>query len=77
MTTDLFKSKLDQIYDFIKSRGRVRTSEVIKFASSIYTNRGSQDLTDLRKAGRIRKISDAEKKMIYGKTREAIWTIAK
>lgn len=78
MQTDLFvkpKTKKEQIYDFIKQRGRVRTSELIKFGLSIYTNRGDRYGRDLMEEKKIGRLKQDLKDIFYGNTREEIWTI--
>ena len=76
---DLFvetKSKKEQIYDFIKSRGRARTSEVIKFSSSIFHNRGERDCRDLATENRIWRMADNVKQASqYRDSKEEIWSI--
>ena len=79
MSQDLFipkKSKREQVYDFIKSKGRARTSEVCAFGISIYhPDRASRDARDLAKEGRIWRMRDDIKLFIYGKTKEDIWSV--
>ena len=70
------KSKREQIYDFIKSKGRCRTSEVIKFSSSIYHNRGERDCRDLANEGRIWRMADNVKMASrYSDSKEDIWSV--
>ena len=75
--TDLFKSKKTQILDFIKLRHYVKTSDLIKFGLSLYTNRGDRYGRDLAEEGRIRRLSDSEKIMRFGRIREDIWEFIK
>lgn len=74
---DLFTkplSKKEQIYDFIRSKGRVRTSDVIKFGLSIYTNRGDRYARDLAEEGRIWRMRADFKLIVFGKTNEEAWS---
>ena|SRR3990167_3932211 len=76
---DLFKSKKEQVYDFIKSKGRVRTSEVIKFGSSIFSNRAEKDARDLGNSKytnpvKIWRMRDDIKRAVYGDIKEDAWS---
>ena len=73
LVTDMFKSKKEQIVDFIKQRHYARTSDVIKFGLSIYTNRGDRYARDLAEEGRIKRLDEWNKKMLFKDTREEIW----
>lgn len=73
METDLILSKKEQILNFIRNRQYCRTSDLIKFGLSIYTNRGDRYGRDLAEEGRIRRLSDDEKALRFGHTREDIW----
>ena len=70
---DLFLSKKEQILNFIRQHHWCRTSDVIKFGLSIYTNRGDRYARDLATEGRIRRLDDWNKQMQFGKTREDVW----
>ena len=74
--TDLYLSKKEQVYNFIKSKGRARTSEVCAFGISIYhPDRASRDARDLASEGLIWRMRDDIKEMVYGKTKEDIWSV--
>lgn len=76
MTTDLFKNDKELLKDFILSRKRVRTSEVIAFGSKIHSNRAERNARDLAKAGIIGRLKEDLKIRYYGsKVREDIWTV--
>jgi len=79
MTIDLFpstlKTKKEQVYDFIRSNSPVRTSQVIRFASSIFCNRGDRYARDLAQEGKIKRMEDWRKVALFGKTAEEIWEI--
>ena len=80
--TDIFKSKKEQVYDFIKQKGRARTSEVIAFGSTIFSNRAEKDARDLANPkytnppliGRLRPDL---KIRYYGNICEDVWTVDK
>ena len=78
--SDLFletKSKKDQVYEFIKQRGRARTSDIIRFGMSIYYNRADRSARDLASEGKIWRIADHIKLSIpeYANTKEDIWSV--
>ena len=82
MTQDLFISKKEQIYNFIKRQGRARTSEVIVFGSKIFSNRAEKDARDLANPKytnppKIGRLKEDLKIKYYGNTKEDIWTIYK
>ena len=77
LTADLYLSKKDQVYEFIKQRKYARTSDVIRFGLSIYTTRGDRYARDLAKEGKIRRLDDWNKKMLFKDTREDIWEFIK
>jgi hypothetical protein len=76
--TDLFikKSKKEQIYEFIKQRGRCRTSDIIKFGLAIYTNRGDRYARDLAEEipPRIWRLREDLKHIFYPNCREEVWS---
>ena len=73
METDLILSKKEQILNFIRVRHYCRTSDVIKFGLSIYTTRGDRYARDLAREGRIRRMDEWNKKMLFKDIREEIW----
>lgn len=73
--TDLFRSKKDMILDYIRERKWVRTSDVIKYASSIHSNRGDRDARKLAEEGKIKRMSEEEKLFRFGGTKEDVWMI--
>ena len=78
LQSDLYKSKKEQVYDFIKQKGRARTSEVAAFGVTIYhPDRACRDARDLAKEGKIGRLREDLKIKYYGNTCEKIWTIYK
>jgi hypothetical protein len=82
LRTDIFISKKEQVYNFIRQKGRARTSEVIVFGSSIYSNRADKDARDLANPKitnppKIGRLKEDLKKLYYPNTCEDIWTIYK
>ena len=75
---DLFlkpKSKKEQVYDFIRERKWARTSDVIRFASSIFSNRGDRDARQLCEEKRIFRMRENLKRLRFSDTKEDIYTI--
>ena len=72
---DLFLSKKDQIYNFIKQRGRVKTHELIAFGLSIFTNRGDRYGRDLAEEGLIWRMREDLKKILYKDCKEDVWSV--
>ena len=80
LTQDLFLSKKEQVYQFIKRRGRARTSEVAAFGVSIYhPDRACRDARDMAAENppKIWRIKESVKLSIqeYKNSKEEIWSI--
>ena len=75
LMTDLFKSKKEQLLDFIRAKNYVRTSDVIKWGSLNYCNGAERHARTLAKEGKIIRLTQQEKVFRFGKTREDIWEI--
>lgn len=69
------RSAKDKLYDWMKSRQWTRTSEVIKWGSQNFSNRAERDARILAQDGKIRRMSDDEKKRIIGFSKEDVWVI--
>jgi hypothetical protein len=75
---DLYLNKKQQVYEFIKRKGRARTSEVAEFGIKIYhPDRACRDARQLAKEGKIGRLREDLKIRFYGNTKEDIWTIHK
>ena len=73
--TDLLLSKKEQVYQFIKRRGRTRTSEVAAFGVSIYhPDRACRDARDLAAEGKIWRIRKDLQDVLYPNTKEDVWS---
>ncbi len=77
MVQDLFikQTAKDRLYDFIKATGHRKTSEIIRFASDNFSNRGDRDARLLASEGKIRRMCKSHKDMLYPGTKELIWEI--
>jgi hypothetical protein len=73
MTTDLFKTKKQQLADFIKSRGQVKTSDVIRWGSQNYSNRADRDARDLAEKGIIERMPEDKVDFYYPGIKEEVW----
>jgi hypothetical protein len=67
-------TKKDRVIQNIMSRGRVRTSEVIRFGSQIFHNRALRDAQQACQDGIIYRMREDLKRGIYGETREDVFT---
>lgn len=76
--TDLFASKLtkkEELFNFIRDRVWVRTSEIIAWGSKNYYNRAERTARDLATEGKIKRMSEELKKLRYSKTKEEVWEV--
>lgn len=77
MLTDLFINKKEQVYQFIKQRGRARTSEVAAFGVSIYhPDRACRDARDMAAEDppRIWRMRKDLQDIFYPNTKEDVWS---
>ena len=80
MVTDMFESKKEQVYNFIKQRKWAKTSDVIKFGSSIFSNRAEKDARDLANPKytnppKIRRMPLEKRKHLFPDIKEEIWEV--
>ena len=78
MQTDLLLTKAELVLEFIKRRGRARTSEVAAFGVAIYhPDRACRDARDWAKKGKIGRMREDIKNTIpeYKNSKEEIWSI--
>lgn len=69
------KSKKEQLYDFIKSKGRVFTHEITQWGLDHYYIEAPKRARELAQAGRIWRVRDYVTKVIAPKSREEIWSV--
>ena len=74
---DLFlkKSAKDCLYDFIKTRKYVKTSDILKWGVENYSNRADRNARLLASEGKIKRMDDQKKIMYFGNTKEEAWEI--
>ena len=79
MTTDLFAPKLtkkEELFNFIRDKGFVLTHEVIEWGIKNMSNRSERNARQLAADGKIRRMTEERKKLIYPYTvREDAWEI--
>lgn len=67
---DLFKSKKEQLLDYIKSIHYARTSQIIAWGVRNYCNGASRNARLLAEEGRIKRVSEEEKLFRFPETKE-------
>ena len=75
---DLFTkplSKKDQLYIWIKSKGRCRTSDIIRWGLDNFHIRSDRDARDLADEGKIWRMNKFIKTAAYPKTKEDVWSV--
>ena len=73
--TDLFLSSKDKLYEFIKRKQYVRTSEIIRFGVDNFSNRADRNARQLAKEGKIRRMNPDKQKHLFGELKEKVWVI--
>ena len=75
MTQDLFDKRDDKqkLLDWMWGKKEARTSDVIKFGSSIGSNRADRNARQLAEEGKLKRLDDKEKLFRYGNTVEDVW----
>ena len=68
-------TKKEQVYQFIREKGYARTSDVIRFGSTIFSNRAQRDMFQLAADGKIAALSDEEKRWRGFLGKENVWRI--
>lgn len=77
--TDLFthKSAKNRLYDFIKQRRYVRSSEVLKWGAENFCTVPGRRARELAQEGKIRRMPESKKRFYFGNTKEKVWEIVK
>lgn len=77
--SDLFTDTLpkkDQLYLFIKDCVWCPTSKVIRWGLDNFHTRAERDARDLATEGRLRRLTDEEKRMYgFGQSKEEVWRV--
>jgi len=76
MQTDLYHEPTQQelVYEFIKTKGRVKTHELNEFATRTHINDPQTRARELGRAGKIWRMSKYLQTCLYGKIGEQIWS---
>jgi glutamine cyclotransferase len=75
---DLFTkplSKKDQLYNWIKSKGRCKTSDIMRWGLDNFHIRSDRDCRELASEGRIWRMNKFTKTAAYPKTKEDVWSV--
>jgi len=76
--TDLFKSKKELLYDWIKKKHYVKTSDIIyDWGRRNFTTRADRYARDLASEGRIKRMNSSKKIRLFGLIKEEVWEIIK
>ena len=75
---DLSKSKKELLYEYIRQKGYVKTSDVIyDWGKKNFTTRADRYARDLAEEGRIRRLHPDKKKFYFPGIKEDVWEIVK
>lgn len=75
--TDLFDKRSDKqkLFDWIKIKGYVKSSQVLAWSVENASNRGDRNARQLCQENKIRRLTDDEKLRSYGLISEGVWTL--
>ena len=75
--TDLFdkRSDKDRLYDFIKSRSPVKTSDVIAWGGRNHSNRAERNARLLATEGKIQRMDSCKKMRYFGSIGQDVWEV--
>lgn len=73
MTLDLFKSKKELLYDFMKQRKLIKTHEVVEWGVKNYCNEPTRLARKLKEEGKIKRMDKDTKILYYGNVKEDVW----
>lgn len=73
---DLFdrRGKNKTLEDWVLSRNYTKSSEVLQWGIDNYHNRALRDVQKICEQGKIRRLTNKEKIMVFGKIREGVWS---
>ena len=74
---DLFvkKSAKELLLQEIKKRKVMKTHEVIEWGLKNFSNRAERNMRCLAREGKVKRMSDYDKRMAYGNLKEDLWLI--
>ena len=68
------KTKKEMLLDYIRSKGRVRTSDVIEWGTKNYFNRALRTAYELATEGKIWRMRQDIQRMVFGETHQRAWS---
>ena len=75
---DLFRSKTEQFWSWLRRQELVRTSEIVRWGANNYCNDAPRLARKLREKGRLKRLTNEEMTLYgYGKTAEKIYRVIK
>lgn len=75
---DLFMNDKEKLWEWLRVQSYVRTSEINRWGCTQgYSNRATRNARNLANDGKLRRISDGEKKRFGIKTKEGIYEVIK
>lgn len=67
----------DKLFDEIKHRGRMKTSDVIAWGVDNFCNRAERNMRQLATEGKVRRMEPLDRLGLYGKIQENVWELVK
>ena len=67
----------DQVYEFIKGKGRAFTHEVNVWGDNNHINSSGSRARELKAKGLIWRMNREMKKLLYGDCKEEVWSVLK
>lgn len=78
MVQDLFEKTLtdkDRLWNWLKTKGYVRTSEIIKWGTENFSNRADRNARVLAEEGKLVRMDKQKKLRYFGNIREEVYEV--
>lgn len=75
MVKDLLLSDTDALWNFLKTKKFVKTSEIIKWGANNYSNRADRNARNFAREGRLRRLTDEEVMRRFGSIGEGVYEV--
>ena len=75
MQSDLFVSKKEQLYNWMKQKKYIKTSDVALWGTQNHCNRAMRNARILAEEGKIKRMDEWLKISIYGSTKGQAWVV--
>ena len=75
MVKDLLLSDKDALWEFLKTRKYVKTSEIIRWGVNNYSNRSDRNARIVAREGRLRRLTDEEVMSHFGVLGEGVYEV--